>query len=160
MPQPTVGRMVLYYSKNGDGIVSPAVVLRTRDTTNLEVIERWGPSPDGTLSGKGRPAGLVPELPDDTTVDLLVHGLGDGDCADLSRKGCHQNTGHAQRWGVWSAGSVLTTSSSCTSVTWKHRDAANAIAIIVHALSQPLYITSGLMSHGLAVLAHQGVAES
>ncbi|MEX3644477.1 hypothetical protein [Mycolicibacterium porcinum] len=76
MPQPTVGRMVLYYSKNGDGIVSPAVVLRTRDTTNLEVIERWGPSPDGTLSGKGRPAGLVPELPDDTTVDLLVHGLG------------------------------------------------------------------------------------
>ncbi|MEX3644475.1 DUF7213 family protein [Mycolicibacterium porcinum] len=26
--------------------------------------------------------------------------------------------------------------------------------------SQPLYITSGLMSHGLAVLAHQGVAES
>jgi hypothetical protein len=52
-------------------------VLRTRATTNLEVIERWSPtSPDGTLSGKERPEALVPELPDDTTVDLVVHGLG------------------------------------------------------------------------------------
>lgn len=74
--KPSVGRVVLYASKNGDGIISPAIVLRTRDTTNLEVIERWGPAPLGTLSGKGRPADLVPELPDDYTVDLLVHGLG------------------------------------------------------------------------------------
>ncbi|UXE03817.1 hypothetical protein SEA_OBLADI_94 [Gordonia phage ObLaDi] len=73
---PTVGRIVLYTSKLGDGITSPAVVLRTRASTNLEVIERWGPSPDGTASGVGRPDGLVAELPDDTTVDLLVHGLG------------------------------------------------------------------------------------
>lgn len=72
----TVGRIVHYTSKIGDGIVSPAIVLRTRETTNLDVIERWGPSPDGTLSGKGRPAALVAELPDDETVDLLVHGLG------------------------------------------------------------------------------------
>ncbi|OZC55074.1 hypothetical protein CH289_07730 [Rhodococcus sp. RS1C4] len=73
---PTPGRIVIYASRNGDGITSPAIVLRTRDSTNLDVIERWGPSPDGTLSGKGRPADLVPELPDDTTIDLLVHGLG------------------------------------------------------------------------------------
>lgn len=74
--KPTIGRIVHYQSKLGDGIVSPAIVLRTRETTNLEVIERWGPSPDGTLSGKSRPDALVPELPDDQTVDLLVHGLG------------------------------------------------------------------------------------
>ena len=73
---PTIGRIVHYSSKLGDGIVSPAVVLRTRATTNLDVIERWGPGPDGTASGKGRPAELVAELPDDTTIDLLVHGLG------------------------------------------------------------------------------------
>jgi hypothetical protein len=76
LPEPAVGDIVLYTSRNGDGIISPAIVLRTRATTNLEVIERWGPSPDGTLSGKGRPADLVPELPDDYTIDLLVHGLG------------------------------------------------------------------------------------
>lgn len=74
--KPTIGRIVHYHSKKSDGIVSPAIVLRTRDTTNLEVIERWGPGSDGTLSGQGRPAGLVAELPDDTTVDLVVHGLG------------------------------------------------------------------------------------
>ena len=74
--KPSVGRIVQYASKNGDGIISPAIVLRTRDTTNLDVINRWGPDPAGTLSGKGRPADLVPELPDDFTVDLLVWGLG------------------------------------------------------------------------------------
>lgn len=73
---PSIGRIVTYTSKMGDGIVSPAIVLRTRATTNLDVINRWGPGPEGTLSGKGRPAELVAELPDDTTVDLLVHGLG------------------------------------------------------------------------------------
>ena len=41
-PMPTVGRVVIYHSKKGDGIVSPAIVLRTRATTNLDVIERWG----------------------------------------------------------------------------------------------------------------------
>lgn len=73
---PTVGRIVHYVSRNGDGIVTPAIVLRTRASTNLEIIERWGANPDGTLSGNGRPDGLVPELPDDLTVDLLCHGLG------------------------------------------------------------------------------------
>lgn len=74
--KPTVGRIVHYVSKMGDGIVSPAIVLRTRESTNLDVINRWGPGPDGTVSGKGRPPELVAELPDDETVDLLVHGLG------------------------------------------------------------------------------------
>lgn len=74
--KPSIGRIVIYTSKVGDEVVSPAMVLRTRDTTNLEVIERWGPSPKGTLSGKGRPENLVAELPDDFTLDLLVHGLG------------------------------------------------------------------------------------
>lgn len=73
---PTVGRIVHYQSKHGDGVLSPAVVLRTRATTVPGVIDRWGPSPDGTVSGVGRPDGLVPVLPDDLTVDLLVHGLG------------------------------------------------------------------------------------
>ena len=74
--KPTIGRIVHYTSKVGDGILSPAIILRTRATTDLDVIERWGPSPEGTLSGKGRPDALVAELPDDYTVDLLVHGLG------------------------------------------------------------------------------------
>lgn len=73
---PSLGRIVLYESKNGDGILSPAVVLRTRATTDPAIIERWGPDPDGTLSGNGRPEGLVAELPTDLHVDLLVHGLG------------------------------------------------------------------------------------
>ena len=74
--KPTLGRVVLYASKVGDGIVSPAIVIRTKETTNLDVIERWGPGPEGTLSGKGRPAALVPELPNDDTVDLVCFGLG------------------------------------------------------------------------------------
>lgn len=74
--KPTIGRIVQYASRNGDGIISPAIVLRTRESTDLDVIERWGPAPLGTLSYKGRPADLVPELPDDMTVDLLVWGLG------------------------------------------------------------------------------------
>lgn len=76
MMLPTLGRIVIYESKNGDGIKSPAIVLRTRGTTDSAIIERWGPRPDGTISGVGRPDGLVAELPDDLTVDLLVFGLG------------------------------------------------------------------------------------
>ncbi|MBE7701281.1 hypothetical protein H9623_13350 [Oerskovia sp. Sa1BUA8] len=71
-----MGRVVRYTSKAGDGVESPALVLRTRTSTVPGVIDLWGPSPDGTLSGTGRPVGLVAELPDDLTVDLLVHGLG------------------------------------------------------------------------------------
>jgi hypothetical protein len=74
-PLPTVGRIVHYASKFGDGVISPAIVLRTREATVLEVIDRWGT--DGETPGAtGRPDDLVAELPDDTTVDLLVHGLG------------------------------------------------------------------------------------
>ena len=74
--EPTLGRIVIYTSRNGDGIQSPAVVVRTKKTTNLEVIERWRPGGVGTLSGGGRPDDLVVELPDDHTIDICVLGLG------------------------------------------------------------------------------------
>jgi hypothetical protein len=77
--QPTIGRIVLYRSKVGDGIDSPAIVLRTQDTTNLDVIERWGPEP-GVVEGVGetgrehetvgRPAAL--NVPLDATRDAEV----------------------------------------------------------------------------------------
>lgn len=86
---PRLGQMVTYTSKidNGPGneVRSPAVILRTRDTSVPEVIDRWGPEPsevgpspvDGkTHQTSARPEGVLRELPDDTTVDLLVHGLG------------------------------------------------------------------------------------
>lgn len=73
---PSLGRIVLYESRTGDGIKSPAIVLRTRATTDPAIIERWGAGIDSTLSGVDRPQSLVAELPDDLTVDLLVHGLG------------------------------------------------------------------------------------
>lgn len=72
---PEIGDIVIYTSRNGDGVQSPAIVLRTKETTNLEIINRWETAED-TLSGNGRPADLVPELPDDLTVDLKVMGLG------------------------------------------------------------------------------------
>lgn len=86
-PKPTIGRIVIYTSKieNGEGneVRSPAVVIRTRDTTVPEVVDRWGPEPteleavDGTTHTTApRPDGVANELPDDHTVDLLVHGLG------------------------------------------------------------------------------------
>lgn len=87
--KPTPGRAVHYTSKidNGAGndVISPAVILRTRDTTVAAVIDRWGPEPATVVSASdpsvthettGRPANVIAELPDDSTVDLLVHGLG------------------------------------------------------------------------------------
>ena len=87
--KPTIGRIVIYKSKidNGEGndVLSPAVILRTRDTTVAAVIEQWGAEPRTVASADdpsvthqttGRPDGVVAELPDDNTVDLLVHGLG------------------------------------------------------------------------------------
>lgn len=71
----TPGRIVVYVSKNGDEIESPAIVLRTKETTNLKVLEKWKPDGEGTLSGKGRPVDLVPDLYGDD-VDLHVFGLG------------------------------------------------------------------------------------
>ena len=86
---PTIGRIVIYKSKidNGPGndVLSPAVVLRTRSTTVPAVIGRWGPEPrtvtsasDPTVTHEttARPDSVVADLPDDDTVDLLVHGLG------------------------------------------------------------------------------------
>ncbi|MEK8108671.1 hypothetical protein NKG94_34555 [Micromonospora sp. M12] len=87
--KPTLGRIVLYKSKidNGAGndVLSPAIVIRTCDTTVAAVTERWGPEPRTVASASdpsvthettGRPADFVAELPDDNTVDLLVFGLG------------------------------------------------------------------------------------
>lgn len=86
---PTIGRIVLYKSKidNGPGndVLSPALVLRTRSTTVSTVIDRWGPEPHLVHSASDpsvthetapRPDSFTAELPDDTTVDLLVFGLG------------------------------------------------------------------------------------
>lgn len=86
-PKPTIGRIVIYTSKinNGPGqeVRSPAIVIRTRETTVASVIDRWGPEPttlvatDGTTHETApRPANLMVELPDDLTVDLAVFGLG------------------------------------------------------------------------------------
>lgn len=88
-PNPTIGRIVIYKSKidNGPGneVLSPAVVIRTKATTVPAVIDRWGPDPSTVTSASdpsvthettARPASVIAELPDDTTVDLVVHGLG------------------------------------------------------------------------------------
>lgn len=72
--KPTPGRIVAYTSATGSNVEYPAVVLRTRDSTNVEVIDRWGPRPDGTPSPTA-PPGFLAELPDDHTIDLLAHGL-------------------------------------------------------------------------------------
>lgn len=87
--KPTIGRIVIYKSKidNGPGndVYSPAVVIRTKDTCVPAVIDRWGPEPRTVASASDpsvthetapRPEGVLAELPDDDTVDLLVHGLG------------------------------------------------------------------------------------
>lgn len=88
-PLPKIGFIVIYKSKidNGPGneVLSPAMVIRTRATTVKDVIDRWGPEPRTVASASDpsvthetapRPEGVIAELPDDTTVDLLVHGLG------------------------------------------------------------------------------------
>ena len=87
--KPSIGRIVIYTSKidNGPGnnVQSPAMVIRTKDTTVPEVTERWGPEPRTVVSASDpsvthetapRPDDFVAELPDDDTVDLLVFGLG------------------------------------------------------------------------------------
>lgn len=87
--KPTLGRIVHYKSKidNGPGndVISPAMVVRTRETSVPAVIDRWGPEPrtvvpksdpNITHETAPRPEGVVAELPDDYTVDLVVFGLG------------------------------------------------------------------------------------
>lgn len=89
MTKPTIGRVVIYKSKidNGPGndVLSPAMVTRTRDTTVSAVIDRWRPDPRTVVSASdptvthetaARPVSVVAELLDDTTVDLVVFGLG------------------------------------------------------------------------------------
>lgn len=106
-PLPTLGRIVLYRSKidNGPGndVLSPALVIRTRSTTVPEVINRWGPEPRTVQSASdpsvthetsSRPDNVIAELPDDDTVDLVVHGLG----RDYREYGVHHGTG----LGEWS----------------------------------------------------------
>lgn len=86
---PSIGRIVIYRSKidNGPGndVLSPAMVVRTRSTCVEAVAKRWGPEPktvhsasDPTVTHEtaSRPSEVADMLPDDTTVDLLVHGLG------------------------------------------------------------------------------------
>jgi hypothetical protein len=47
--KPTIGKIVIYRSKIDNGprnnVQSPAMVIRTRDTTVAEVVGRWGPEP-------------------------------------------------------------------------------------------------------------------
>lgn len=87
--KPTIGRIVIYRSKidNGPGndVLSPAIIIRTRDTTVPAVIDRWGPEPRTVVSASdpsvthettARPESVVGELADDDTVDLAVFGLG------------------------------------------------------------------------------------
>ncbi len=83
---PTIGRIVIYKSKidNGEGndVLSPAMVLRTKSTTVPAVIQQWGPEPQVvgvpplTHETASRPESVINELPDDETVDLVVWGLG------------------------------------------------------------------------------------
>lgn len=83
MNAPELGRFVRYVSKNGDGIISPAVVLRTQAATVTDVAEKWV---EGTRGEDNRPhkppppdemleRGFQVELDDEMHVDLLVHGL-------------------------------------------------------------------------------------
>jgi hypothetical protein len=70
--KPQLGERVTYASHVGDGILSPAIVLRTRDTTKPEVAERYG------VIGAEDEQGYQFDVDlggDDNTVDLLVHGL-------------------------------------------------------------------------------------
>ncbi len=72
MRVPHVGDIVIYESENGDGVVSPAIVLRTVAATVPGLIEKW----QNSLSGAARPLEIVPVLSSSLHVDLLVHGLG------------------------------------------------------------------------------------
>jgi hypothetical protein len=87
--KPTIGRIVIYKSKidNGPGndVFSPAIIIRTKDTTVEAVIDRWGPEPTTVVSASdpsmmhetaARPDNVIRDLPDDDTVDLCVFGLG------------------------------------------------------------------------------------
>lgn len=78
--KPTIGKIVIYRSKIDNGprnnVQSPAMVIRTRDTTVAEVVGRWGPEPrtvtsadDPTVTHETapRPDGVLDELPGGNT---------------------------------------------------------------------------------------------
>lgn len=82
---PSVGRQVHFYL-NDDMVVSPAEIINTQETTNLEVLNTHQPkAPDGSYVWTGdvlakvkdSDAGRIRiEAPDDAdNVDLLVDGL-------------------------------------------------------------------------------------
>ena len=87
VPIPNLGDTVIYRSKidNGEGndVLSVARVIRTRATTVPEVMKRWVEKPDaipttmGVVQPAPRPPGVVDELPDEFTVDLVIDGLGE-----------------------------------------------------------------------------------
>lgn len=73
--QPSIGRVVHYHSKEDDGVISPALVLRTRDSASPDVLDAWRIADDAKF-GVQCWGDEVVELVDDYTVDLLVHSLG------------------------------------------------------------------------------------
>lgn len=85
---PIPGQRVVYVSKMSDGVTSPATVTRTKASTVSDGMKEWAELPvgqravvtskDGSATHETgpRPEGLVAELPDETTVDLYVMGLG------------------------------------------------------------------------------------
>lgn len=77
--RPMVGDTVTYRSHVGDGVISPAMVLRTRTTTIVPIMEAWIESLRQAQTARFAPESMlediVVELPDDFTVDLLVMGL-------------------------------------------------------------------------------------
>lgn len=105
-----LGDQVIYKSKidNGPGndVFSPAVVIRTKSTCVEAVSKRWGPEPTTVVSASdptvthetaSRPDGVLDVLPDDDTVDLLVHGLG----KDYREYAVAHGTGHGQWCWRW-----------------------------------------------------------
>ena len=65
---PYLGDRVLYVSHVGDGVKSPADVLRTVATTHEDIMQGWI---DSGVAAEG----LDVKLPGIFVVDLLVHGL-------------------------------------------------------------------------------------
>lgn len=108
---PSLGDRVIYKSKidNGPGndVFSPATVIRTKDTCVEAVSKRWGPEPRTVTSASdpavthettSRPEGVLDVLPDDTTVDLVVHGLG----KDYREYAVKMGEGFGEwRWPKW-----------------------------------------------------------
>jgi hypothetical protein len=80
----TIGRIVIYESRMANGVLLPATVIRTRDTTVVKSAVDWingksmttDPASGDVYENAPVPAAFEVELPDDDTVDLAVFGLG------------------------------------------------------------------------------------